>query len=138
MSKSRGLALLLVILTGVIIIYPEVSFRASLEGLKLWFEVILPALLPFFIMSDFLMGFGVVHFLGSLLEPVMRPVFKLPGLGGFAVAMGLAAGYPMGAKITGDLVRSKQITTSEGERLVSFANTANPLFLMGAVAVGMF
>ena len=138
MTRSRALALIVFLITLVIVVYPEVSFQASLEGLKLWFEIVLPALLPFFIMADLLMGLGVVHFLGSLFEPIMRPVFKIPGVGGFAVAMGLAAGYPLGAKITGELARDKLITSVEAERLASFANTADPLFMVGAVAVGMF
>ncbi len=61
-------------------------------------------------MADLLMGLGVVHFVGSLLEPIMKPLFKIPGVGGFAVAMGLAGGYPLGAKITGELERAQLIT----------------------------
>lgn len=138
MTRSRALAMTIFSLAAMIVIFPEVAFRASLEGLKLWFEIVLPTLLPFFIMADLLMGLGVVHFLGSLLEPVMRPLFRLPGIGAFAVAMGLTAGYPLGAKITGELARNKQLTQVEAERLASFANTAGPLFLIGAVGVGMF
>ena len=138
MTRSRVLAVLVFLITIMIVFYPEVSFRASLEGLQLWFEIVLPTLLPFFIMADLLMGLGVVHFLGSLLEPVMRPLFRLPGVSGFAVAMGLTAGYPMGAKITGELARSKEITQVEAERLAGFAHTAGPLFLVGAVAAAMF
>ncbi|MGI6037482.1 MAG: sporulation integral membrane protein YlbJ, partial [Limnochordia bacterium] len=131
-------ALLGMIIAIAIIWYPEAAFDASLYGLKLWFEVVLPALLPFFAMCDILMGLGVVHFMGVLLEPLMRPVFRIPGVGGFAVAMGLASGYPIGARITGRLRRENLCDQVEGERLVSFANTADPLFMMGAVAVGMF
>ncbi|HHY09701.1 MAG TPA: sporulation integral membrane protein YlbJ [Firmicutes bacterium] len=138
MARSRVLALLVLVITIIIVVYPEAAFRASLDGLKLWFEIVLPALLPFFIMADLLMGLGVVHFIGALLEPLMRPLFKIPGVGGFAVAMGLAAGYPLGAKITGELKRKNLLTPVEAERLVSFANTADPLFIIGAVAVGMF
>lgn len=138
MTRSRALAVAIFSLAAMIIAFPEVAFQASLEGLKLWFEIVLPTLLPFFIMADLLMGLGVVHFLGSLLEPIMRPLFRLPGVGAFAVAMGITAGYPLGAKITGELARSKQLTQVEAERLVSFANTAGPLFLIGAVGVGMF
>ncbi|NLJ80597.1 MAG: sporulation integral membrane protein YlbJ [Firmicutes bacterium] len=138
MSRSRALALLVLTATIFIVAFPEVSFRASLDGLKLWFEIVLPALLPFFIMADLLMGLGVVHFIGSLLEPIMRPLFRIPGVGGFAVAMGLAAGYPLGAKITGELKRQNLLTGVEAERLLSFANTADPLFIVGAVAIGMF
>ena len=138
MWRNRGLAVLACILTVLIVAYPDISFQASLDGLKLWFEVVLPALLPFFIMAELLMGLGVVHFLGSLLEPIMRPLFRVPGAGGFALAMGLAGGFPLGAKVTGDLARAKLITSTEGERLIGFTNTANSLFLAGAVAVGMF
>ena len=124
--------------TVAFVAYPEAAFEASLEGLMLWFEVVLPALLPFFTMSEILMGLGVIHFVGVLLEPLMRPVFRIPGVGGFAVAMGLASGYPLGAKISGRIRRADLCTREEGERLVSFANTADPLFMIGAVAVGMF
>jgi sporulation integral membrane protein YlbJ len=131
-----GAAALLVTVT--ILRYPEAAFAASLDGLQIWFDIVLPALLPFFVMSEILMGLGVVHFIGVLLEPLMRPLFRIPGVGAFAVAMGLASGYPIGAKITAQLRRENLCNGVEGERLVSFANTADPLFMVGAVAVGMF
>lgn len=126
------------LLTVSIVRYPEAAFSASVDGLRLWFDIVLPALLPFFAMSDILMGLGVIHGLGVLLEPLMRPVFRIPGVGGFAVAMGLVSGYPLGAKITGQLRREALCTREESERLLSFANTADPLFMVGAVAIGMF
>lgn len=126
------------IITVAVVRFPEAAFSASLDGLHLWFEVVLPALLPFFAMADILMGLGVIHAVGVLLEPLMRPIFRIPGVGGFAVAMGLASGYPLGAKITGQLRRDALCTREEGERLISFANTADPLFMIGAVAIGMF
>ncbi|MGD8401616.1 MAG: sporulation integral membrane protein YlbJ, partial [Bacillota bacterium] len=78
------------------------------------------------------------HFFGVLLEPLMRPLFNVPGIGAFALSMGLAAGYPMDAVITGKFRRNGLCTRAEGERLLSFTNTADPLFMFGAVAVGMF
>ena len=138
---NRGkelLPLVAFLLTVAIIAYSEAAFQAALDGLRIWWEVVFPALLPFFIMAQILMGMGVVHFFGTLLEPLMRPLFRVPGEGAFAMAMGLAAGYPLGAKITGDLCRKQICTTMEGERLVSFTNTADPLFMVGAVAVGFY
>src|SRR5690606_37031359 len=58
--------------------------------------------------------------------------------GAFALSMGLAAGYPMDAVITAKFRRLKLCTQIEGERLLAFTNTADPLFMFGAVAVGMF
>lgn len=131
-------AIVAVAITICIIIFSEAAFNAALEGLKVWWEVVFPSLLPFFIIAEILMGLGVVHFMGALLEPLMRPVFRVPGVGAFAMAMGLASGYPIGAKITSNLRRKNLCTKTEGERLVSFTNTADPLFMIGAVAVGMF
>jgi sporulation integral membrane protein YlbJ len=68
----------------------------------------------------------------------MRPLFKVPGVGGFVWAMGMASGYPAGAKLTARLRQEGQLTKTEAERLVSFTNCSNPLFIFGAVSVGFF
>ncbi len=125
-------------LTAAIVANPEEAFKASINGLRVWWDIVFPALLPFFIASEILMGLGVVHFMGALLEPLMRPIFRVPGVGAFALAMGLASGYPIGAKITSRLRKDNLCTQIEAERLLSFTNTADPLFMIGAVAVGMF
>ena len=131
-------ALVAISFTIALILYSESGFSAAVNGLNTWWKIVFPALLPFFIIAEILMGLGVVHFLGVLLEPLMKPLFKVPGVGAFALAMGLASGYPIGAKITAQLRKEKLCTQAEGERLISFTNTADPLFMVGAVAVGMF
>jgi sporulation integral membrane protein YlbJ len=120
------------------IVLPEESFEASIRGLNMWWEIVFPSLFPFFVISEMLIGFGVVKFIGVLLEPLMRPLFRVPGVGGFAWAMGLASGNPAGAKLTSRLRQEKQITLIEAERLVAFTNSSSPLFIFGAVAVGFF
>jgi sporulation integral membrane protein YlbJ len=125
-------------LTIAIILNPKESLEASIRGLTIWWEVVFPSLLPFFIVSELLIGFGVVKFIGVLLEPLMRPIFRVPGVGGFVWAMGMASGNPAGAKLTARIRQDKQITALQAERLVSFTSSSNPLFIFGAVAVGFF
>jgi sporulation integral membrane protein YlbJ len=125
-------------LTIAIILNPKESLEASIRGLTIWWEVVFPSLLPFFIVSELLIGFGVVKFIGVLLEPLMRPIFRVPGVGGFVWAMGMASGNPAGAKLTARIRQEKQITALQAERLVSFTSSSNPLFIFGAVAVGFF
>lgn len=127
------------IMMGVILVqYPEQAFAASLKGLKIWWDVVFPALFPFFVVAEMMMGFGVVHFVGILLEPLMRPIFRVPGTGAFVMAVGFISGNPMGAKLTAKLRKQNLLTQIEGERLLTFTSTASPLFLFGAVAVGFF
>ena len=41
--------------------------------MNLFFTVVFPSLLPFFILSEMMLGLGVVHFIGVLFTPLMRP-----------------------------------------------------------------
>ena len=84
------------------------------------------------------MGLGVVHFMGVLLEPIMRPVFNVPGTGAFVMAMGYTSGAPIGTMLSVELRKKNLCTRMEAERLMSFTNNSSPLFIFGAVAVGMF
>jgi sporulation integral membrane protein YlbJ len=118
-------------------IYPQEVLSSAGGGLKLWWNFVLPALLPFFIISELLMASGFVHFLGVLLESLMRPVFRLPGKAAFVVAMGYTSGFPMGAVLTARLRQTGEITREEGERLLAFTNNPSPGFMLGAVASGM-
>jgi sporulation integral membrane protein YlbJ len=118
-------------------IYPQEVLDSASGGLTLWWRFVLPALLPFFILSDLLMASGFVHFLGILLERFMRPLFRLPGKAAFVVAMGYTSGFPMGAVLTARLRQAGEITREEGERLLAFTNNPSPGFMFGAVASGM-
>lgn len=136
--KTVVLALSVTLMAISLIAFPQESVDASIRGLDMWWEIVFPSLLPFFIVSEMLIGFGVVKFIGVLLEPLMRPLFKVPGVGGFVWAMGMASGYPSGAKLTARLRQEGQLTKVEAERLVSFTNCSNPLFIFGAVSIGFF
>ncbi len=139
-SKIKTLALsgCVTVFAASLILMPGESLAASIRGLDMWWEIVFPSLLPFFIVSEMLIGFGVVKFLGVILEPLMRPLFRVPGVGGFVWAMGMASGFPSGAKLTARLRQEEQLTKLEAERLVSFTNSSNPLFIFGAVSVGFF
>jgi len=121
-----------------LIFFPEECYEAAVEGVDTWINVVLPALLPFFIGAELLIGLGVVDFAGTILEPVMRPVFKTPGLSALVFIMSITSGYPVGVKLTCNLRESGMCTKSEGQRMLAFCSTSGPLFMIGAVSIGMF
>ena len=122
----------------LIILFPRETIAAAQEGLLLWFNNVLPSLLPFVAGANLLMGLGAAHFLAVLLEPFMQTVFGVSGSGGFAMAVGIMSGYPVGAKVTAELREKGTLTQSEAQRMASLASNAGPLFIIGAVANGMF
>jgi sporulation integral membrane protein YlbJ len=131
-------ALFIIPFLAMLMAYPQEVTGASMRGILIWWDVLFPSLFPFLVLAELMLGFGIVHFFGSLLDPLMRPLFRVPGIGGFVMTMGFASGYPMTAKLTAKLWEDKLINREEGERLVSFATTSDPIFLIGAVSVGFF
>lgn len=131
---SLSLLAVMLILTA----HPGPALEAGIRGLSIWWDVLFPSLFPFFVLSELMLGLGIVHFAGSLLDPVMRPLFRIPGSGGFVAAISCASGYPVGAKLTAQLWEQGKVSREEGERLVAFTTSSDPIFLMGAVCVGFF
>ncbi|SFE41531.1 sporulation integral membrane protein YlbJ [Paenibacillus catalpae] len=135
-ASLTGLVALLIVL--LMAVFPTQTLESALRGLSIWWQVLFPALFPFFVISELLLGFGIVHFFGKLLDPLMRPLFRLPGIGSFVVTMGYVSGYPVGARLTAQLWEQGLVKRAEGERLVAFTTTSDPIFLIGAVSVGFF
>ena len=67
----------------------------------------------------------------------MRPIFNVPGVGSYALLMGIISGYPTGAKIVCNLKEQGLLTDVESERLLAFTNNSGPLFILGTVGVSL-
>jgi sporulation integral membrane protein YlbJ len=122
----------------LMITYPAAIYRGATGGLGIWWQIVFPSLLPFFIATELLLALGVIQFLGALLEPLTQKIFRLPGAAAFALAAGYTSGYPMGAVVAARLKSQKLLSASEAARLAAFTNNAGPLFVLVAVAVGMY
>ena len=136
--KEYIFPIIIVLILILIVIFSESSFKSAHTGFMLWANNVLPALLPFFICIELIKSTNFMEALGRLLEPIMKPLFNVPGSGAFAIVMGISSGYPVGAKIVSDLRENNCCTKTEGERLLAFTNTSGPLFIIGSVGVGMF
>ena len=106
----------------LMVAFPSIALASARRGISLWASDVLPALLPFFICANFLQNIGIIRMLRS---------------GAFPFAMSVLSGYPMGAKIVGDLRRGGEISLTAAKRLMSFCSTSGPAFMVGAVGAGM-
>ena len=128
--------LITVILT--IIILPKVAIQNFFQGLLLWATKVLPALLPFFILTKLLSYTTFVAIASKHLSPITNKLYNVGGVAGYVFFMSIISGYPVGAKITADLYNSKQITSSQAKTITAFTSTSGPLFIIGTVGIGFF
>lgn len=111
------------------LLFPKKVLADSLAGLDLWFHTVLPSLLPFMILSNVLIGANVVSQLMRPFSGFFRHVLGLSPEGGYAWLLGLFCGFPMGARLTGDMYRQHRISREETGYLLTFANQSSPMFL---------
>ena len=117
----------------LILCLPNQTFIGASNGLLLWFQTILPTLLPFIILSNLLVNTGSIHYITKIISPFVCKLFHISEASSHAVLMGFLTGYPMGAKAINDLIKCDYITVKEGSYLLSFCNNASPMFVISFI-----
>lgn len=135
-NKSLLVIISLIVLI-LIVIFPNICINAASFSLTLWFQIVIPSLLPFFIGTAILSETGVIKLLGAFFEPVMRVFFRLPGESAFVLITSAISGYPTGAKISAELYEEKKMDLSAAQRTVCITSIGGPLFILGTVAYGL-
>ncbi|MDR0905932.1 MAG: sporulation protein [Oscillospiraceae bacterium] len=128
----------LIVGVAALIAFPKETVDAAKSGLTLCYNVIVPSLFPFFVLSSLVVETGVARYLGIACERVMRPLFNVGGECAAAFVLGFIGGYPVGAKTVIALYESGSCTKPEAERLLSFCNNSGPAFIFGVVGAGVF
>lgn len=139
-QKTRDLLLGLALLcaAAALVVWPQESIDAAKTGLRLCYNVIIPSLFPFFILSSLVVELGLAGYIGRALEGVMRPLFNVPGSCACALALGFIGGYPVGARTAIELYEKGMCSRTEAERLLAFCNNSGPAFILGVVGAGIF
>ncbi len=123
MKKTVSTALLLLsflILTTFLLRYPVLCLNYALTGLNLWFQKMVPTLLPFMVLSGIMIRMNLTE-----------KLFPSPML--YAVAVGFLCGFPMGARVVADLYSRHKITKTQASYLLAFCNNIGPIYFTGFV-----
>lgn len=115
--------------------FPKETLSGASDGLLLWFQIVLPTLLPFFILTNLLIHTNSIVYISYVCSPLLQRLFSVSVNGSFAVLAGFLCGYPVGAKVTADLVKTNRISLSEAKYLLSFCNNTSPAFIMSYIVI---
>lgn len=136
--KKYSIPISFLAFTICLVIFSKSNLSAAKEGLLIWANSVVPSLLPFFIATELLGYTNIIYFIGNILNPIMQPLFHIPGIGSYAILMGFISGYPTGAKVVLNLRQNGLCTKVEAERMLAFSNNSGPLFILGTVGVSLF
>lgn len=113
--------------------YPALSLEYASTGLTLWFTKMIPTLLPFMILSGIMIRMDLTERFVSLLHPLLHCLYGTSKNGSYTVIMGFLCGFPMGARIVGELCEAGRLSREEGARLLYFCNNIGPIYFLSYV-----
>lgn len=136
--KQKFFALLILACFFVFLTFPKQTLNGASQGLLLWFQIVIPTLLPFFVLTSLMIYSHAISLFNKLLGTWIGYIFRVSSHGSFAVICGFLCGYPVGAKVTVDLLNTKKITLSEAKYLLSFCNNTSPVFITSYIVLQCF
>ncbi len=122
-----------ILLICLILTHSQRSIEYAMNGLNLWFTKMIPSLLPFMILSGIMVRLQLTEGFVSVIYPILWTVFRVRKNVIYAMFMGFFCGFPMGARVTCDLLERKLISQREGEFLLAFCNNIGPVYFTGFV-----
>ncbi len=117
MNKKMVFLLLLIFL---LVCNPKTALSGAINGLNLWFNVIVPTLLPFMIISQ-------------LMQNVYGSSIKNPVL--YVLCIGFLCGYPMGAFAACSMYQKERIDKKTAYRLLTCCNISSPAFVISYISM---
>lgn len=126
-------AVLCILFLLLLLCFPELCVRGASDGLALWLFTLVPSFFPFLFLSNLMVSCGAADDVSRLCGRILRPLFRTSEPGAYILFMGFLCGYPMGAKLTAEFVRTERISREEGRMLLTFCNNPSPMFLLGFV-----
>lgn len=123
----------LILLLGLIALEPTKYIQAALNGLSAWTFNVLPALLPFMIISKIIISLQTLDGLNRFLTVPCQKLYGCDGQAGYVYFLSIMAGYPVGSKITADLYQAGKISRAQALRMSAFCSNSGPMFIIGTV-----
>lgn len=113
--------------------YPALALEYASTGLNLWFTRMVPTLLPFMILSGIMIRMDLTEHFVRLLHPLLHVLFGTSRNGSYTIVMGFLCGFPMGARIVGELYEQHKLSREESARLLYFCNNIGPIYFLSYV-----
>lgn len=134
MKKKTALVLIIQMLMAmVLIIFSKQARQGAADGLTLAENTIIPSLAPLLIIFLLIMKTGAKDLLARAFGFISVHVFNLPQITFPAIFFGLIGGYPMGALLTNELLKSGDIDEKQARRLLRFNFCGGCGFIITAV-----
>ena len=133
MIQEIIIAFCVLFLLCTLLLKPVHYAKVFTSGLSLFATSVLPGLFPFMFLTRILSSLGFIKHISTKCSPLMQRVFNSPGIGMYTLIISMLSGYPVGAKIIGDLHTGGSISDNDAKKMLCYSMTSGPVFMIGTV-----
>lgn len=121
-----------------LLIKKTIIYSSILYALNLWVNNLIPALFPFFIISDILINYNITDYIPKIIKNVCKSLFNINDNMLTILILSMISGFPSNARNTRTLYDKGLITLEEANHILIFSHFSNPVFILTTVAIFFF
>ncbi len=121
--------IVMITLLILLLIFHEAVITGTQNGLLLWYQTLIPSLLPFILVTNALSETNTYQTVVSQFHGLnYNRIYEI-----MAIVLGNLCGYPIGAKIINDFVKNNCLSIKRANQILALSSQASPMFLIGFV-----
>ena len=111
-------------------------YSSIIYALNIWVNNLIPALFPFFIISDILINYNITSYIPKIIKDFCKHVFNINDNMLTILLLSVISGFPSNARNTRTLYDKHVIDLDEANHILIFSHFSNPIFI--TTTVGLF
>ena len=131
--------LIIVMITFIILILilfnKEIVSNTIITSFYIWFNTLVPSMLPMFILSDILINYNFIYFIPDKITNIISKIFNISKEAVLVLFISLIAGFPSNGTAIKTSYDLKLISKEEASHLLLFSHFANPLFILQTIGI---
>ena len=121
----------------LLLFYTDSAVAAMRQGLLLCRDTVIPALFPFMVASEILVGCGGAAAIGNVFSRPVKRILGMPGAAACPVVLGALCGFPTGARAAAALYDTGVLSARQCTRLLTFINNPSSAYMISAVGASL-
>lgn len=113
----------------------EIVSSTIINSFYIWFNTLVPSMLPMFIISDILINYNFTKYIPNKIINFISKIFNISNNATLIVLLSLVSGFPLNAMNIITSYNNNLISKEEAEHLLLFNHFPNPLFVLNTVGI---
>lgn len=137
--KNKTFNLFVILLIGwmfyFFLCHRDVMFSTISYSLDIWFHSLLPAMFPFFVISDLLIAYHITYYIPKIIRKTFCFIFGVNEEVVTVFFLSCFSGFPSSARIVREMFDKGYLDLDDANRALMFTHFSNPMFVLSTVGL---